>query len=215
MPELNHTARGTFSGGKVNQTRALLSAGADINARDNDGYTPLHLARDAAQTSVLLAAGADVNARNEYGKTPLHYARGTDQTSALLAADANPNARDNYDVTPLNASDSGKMKILLAAGADPLLAYPPAKTRIAEGCLAALRDPEVVSALKPQTASRLVDAHPYLADLPGDEKPEALLARAAAENRMAERLARPSLAARIAEHAAQPEIVRDAPGIDR
>ena len=58
--------------------RALLAAGADANARDPLGATPLH---DAAWNgnreiaALLIAHGAEVNARHlEAGSTPLHYA---------------------------------------------------------------------------------------------------------------------------------------------
>ena len=197
----------------VDQTRALLASGANPNLRDSEGRTPLHFARDVDQTRALLAAGANPNPRDVDGQTPLHEIYDADCTRVLLEHGANPNAPDADGRTPLLLAHPAKARALLAAGADPLLAYPPG-TRIKKGCLDALCDPEVVAALKPQTASRLVDAHPYLADLAA-KKPEVLLARAAAENRMAERLARPSLAARIAEHAVQPAPERDAPGIER
>ena len=64
----------------VNETpavlTALLTAGADLTARDEDGWTPLHWAARYTKTPavlvVLLAAGADLTARTERGKTPLH-----------------------------------------------------------------------------------------------------------------------------------------------
>ena len=56
--------------------QAELDAGADVMARDEKGYTPLHWATTPANIQALLAAGADVMARNKYGYTPLHRAAG-------------------------------------------------------------------------------------------------------------------------------------------
>src|SRR5208282_701479 len=61
--------------GYVDVVKALLVAKADVNARKNDGETPLHTAYSNADvTKLLLANGADVNARRNDGKTPLHLA---------------------------------------------------------------------------------------------------------------------------------------------
>jgi ankyrin repeat protein len=51
----------------------LLKSGAEVNARDEDGVTPLSYAADnsAEAVSLLLKNGADVNARSENGSTPL------------------------------------------------------------------------------------------------------------------------------------------------
>jgi len=49
--------------GRITDVRRLLAAGANVNAKDKGGYTPLHLATWAEQSEVvkvLLAAGADV-----------------------------------------------------------------------------------------------------------------------------------------------------------
>lgn len=56
----------------------LLDAGADLNARDNDGYTALHWA--AAQTAdgrvvkALLDRGAGPVSESNDGRTPMQWA---------------------------------------------------------------------------------------------------------------------------------------------
>jgi ankyrin repeat protein len=57
--------------------RLLIDAGADLEARNDMGMTPLHEAArsgNAAFAALLLARGAKVNARDKYYNTPLHYA---------------------------------------------------------------------------------------------------------------------------------------------
>ncbi|MHC4463638.1 MAG: ankyrin repeat domain-containing protein [Planctomycetota bacterium] len=63
--------------GDIKQVRSLLSKGADVNARDEDDWAPLHYAAHYGQkeaAKVLISKAADVNAKNESGKTPLHVA---------------------------------------------------------------------------------------------------------------------------------------------
>ena len=60
--------------GFVDVTRALLITGANPNARDEDGQTPLHWAEDTDCARLLLAAGASPNAADADGLTPLDYA---------------------------------------------------------------------------------------------------------------------------------------------
>jgi hypothetical protein len=61
----------------VKTIRRLLDAGADINAPDKNGATPLHRAvrtRCAAAVRCLLEAGCDPTLRNKPGSTPFHLA---------------------------------------------------------------------------------------------------------------------------------------------
>ena len=55
-----------------------LFGGADANALNEQGFTPLHLAAnsgDVDTATVLIGAGAKVNGRQkEFGLTPLHVA---------------------------------------------------------------------------------------------------------------------------------------------
>lgn len=50
--------------------KALIDAGTDVNAQDEEGNTPLHNARNAKVAKALIDAGADVNALNDSGNTP-------------------------------------------------------------------------------------------------------------------------------------------------
>ncbi len=56
----------------------LIQAGANVHARDKDGYTPLHLAASANQNpeiiTILINAGSDVNVQSHNKETPLHRA---------------------------------------------------------------------------------------------------------------------------------------------
>jgi Ankyrin repeats (many copies)/Ankyrin repeat len=80
---LHYAADGYITGPGGNATRqvktiqCLLDAGADINAPDKNGATPLHRAvrtRCAAAVKYLLERGSDAMLKNKPGSTPFHLA---------------------------------------------------------------------------------------------------------------------------------------------
>ena len=101
-------------------TAALIEAGADIHARQEDGPTPLHDAATAEVVALLLAAGADTEARATYwgwrqpngrDMTPLHVAAKRGNAAvfmALLEAGADSTALDIEGKTPLDHARENK-----------------------------------------------------------------------------------------------------------
>jgi len=84
-----------YNGKRQQQTiLLLLKAGANINAQDKNGATPLHRAvrtRCTAAVRCLLEAGCDPNAKNKPGSTPFHLAvqnTGRGGSGAAIAVDA-------------------------------------------------------------------------------------------------------------------------------
>lgn len=110
----------------------LLNAGADVDARNEEGAMPLHLAAQYGHDDVarvLLAANATVEARRIAGLTPLHVAAAHGRFAVvkrLLAAHADVNARDNGQWTALHhAASEGHenvVRLLLDQGGNPAAA---------------------------------------------------------------------------------------------
>lgn len=112
--------------GTVDTLTLLLDAGADVNARNRRGSTPLHWGIDnEAKVRLLLARGAAVNVRQVEGRTPLYQAASMASAQAvvkqLLAAGADPNLAIANGRTPLMAAaqrgDLEGMRMLVDAKA--------------------------------------------------------------------------------------------------
>ena len=82
--------------------RLLIAAGADVNARDVLGNSPLFSAYRYDVAYALLNAGADPGAVNKKGATPLHSCTRPELAELLIAAGAHVNAEDEHGHTPLD-----------------------------------------------------------------------------------------------------------------
>jgi ankyrin repeat protein len=105
-----HYAADDMGGNSIRIFQLLLDHGADINARDGYGRTPLSLMASYGQTEAvrfLLGRGAEVNVKDQSGTTALMYAANShymDILKALLASGAEVNARDLEGKTALTYS---------------------------------------------------------------------------------------------------------------
>src|SRR5262245_36760577 len=128
---------------RVDRVREALAAGAAVDGRTPDGFTPLQLAAyfgAPAAAALLIGSGADVSAvaENPMRIQPLHAAaagRHHEVVVLLLIAGADPNVRQQGGWTPLHAAaqhgDTDLAEVLLAAGADPAAANDEGTTPVA------------------------------------------------------------------------------------
>jgi ankyrin repeat protein len=133
----------------VSEVLRLLRAGADVNVKNQHGWTPLHWAGIKGHVQVFQALrehGADIEVKSPSGKTPLHFAcsygnlpvviellnpndnNGTTTTilGKRMRQGANTEAKTNQGNTPLHIAILSHhlpvLKALLSAGANILAA---------------------------------------------------------------------------------------------
>jgi len=99
---------------EVAVARFLIDEGANVNAKEDSGYTPLNRAsagpgQDLGLIRRLIDKGADVNAPGPNGRTPLSSAAQSgnlDVAKLLVAQGADVNASNDYH-GPINTGDIG------------------------------------------------------------------------------------------------------------
>jgi len=114
--------------------RKLVAAGADVNATDSDGLTPLHCAcafnADGRIVALLVKHGADPHARAAGGTVPLHEAarHGHPKVVAYLldqGVDVNASTKDSHESAlqlAINVGDLETVQMLLRSNASLCLA---------------------------------------------------------------------------------------------
>ena len=86
---------GDKDGARVECVRLLAEAGANVNARDKNGNTPLHEIYLTDVEEELLKLGAEVNARNNDGETPIFTNVDDDSISLFIEHGADLSVRNN------------------------------------------------------------------------------------------------------------------------
>ena len=126
---LHIVARNQPGGSQTRNIRTLLKYGADIEARDEEGKTPLAAAVEDytfEAISFLLSRGADLEARDNSGQTPIGTAVRKGAFRAVqffIGFRADLEAKDNDGHTPLvlavRNGNIEMVRFLLERGADP------------------------------------------------------------------------------------------------
>src|SRR5262249_34228549 len=91
-------------GARVECVRLLAEAGADVNAHDKDGNTPLHGIFLTDVEEELLKLGADVNARNKEGETPIFTNVDEASIPLFIAHGADLTLRNNNGQTVIDVA---------------------------------------------------------------------------------------------------------------
>lgn len=131
FPVTSDTSIHLASGGDYPKiTQLLIEAGADLEAKDNNYWTPLHQAAFMGRpknVKVLIEAGVDLEQKTQPSyRTPLHFAikfYNYDALKILIYGGADIEAKDVLNQTPLHYAvgfntDSHMVKFLIENGAD-------------------------------------------------------------------------------------------------
>ena len=142
---LHRLSTGFYDGNKVDSMVSLIASGANVNATNNLGQTPLHVASEKITMwdnndppinnpfQLLIYKKADVNARDNEGRTPMDVVAASDSSfkreamALLIQSGAKSNETDKQGRTTVHQALTGKwpwesagenLQLLAQAGAD-------------------------------------------------------------------------------------------------
>jgi len=119
--KLNGALFDAVRGGDLEKVKELLASGAQVDARDDDGWQPLHYAARGGHLPVVKylieEQGVQVDAKSTYGSQPLHFAawHGHLPVVKYLVGErgAQVDAKDGYGRQPLHhAADDGHLSVV-------------------------------------------------------------------------------------------------------
>ena len=109
--------------GNIEAIKQHIAAGTDVNS--NDEWTPLHAAANKETAELLIAKGADINAKDNLGGTPLFWAalEGNEEVAELLigqGADVNATGPKGWTALHWAVAMARKksVELLIGEGAD-------------------------------------------------------------------------------------------------
>ncbi|HAU28945.1 MAG TPA: hypothetical protein DCW68_02400 [Rhodospirillaceae bacterium] len=112
------------NGTRPDALNKLIAMGANVNARDEDGRTALHMATRKHRpdhVALLLKAGANATLADDYGNGAIHYTTAA-ILPLLLHAGADVNMPGNFGYTPLHYAvareDGALVGQMVSAGAN-------------------------------------------------------------------------------------------------
>lgn len=100
------------NGRELDELRALLASGADIEATDDSGWRPLHFAAQKGSVDVvemLVEAGATIDSTNNKGDTPLGVATASPHSTPEVLRCLRAHGADPYHENERGKSPIGRL----------------------------------------------------------------------------------------------------------